>query len=175
MPTRTPEEPGPLPELHEEAFGSWYGRHWERSRRLAAWLCGDPEDGADIAASVLVDVWSRWRVAGVPDAPEAYLSRAIRNRAATHLRRRDRERAATSRLRAHASAAVPSDPVLAVGDRDAVEHLLARLSDDERRTVALLYLDDLPCDEAAQQLGIRPATVRSRVHRTRRRLAGTAA
>jgi RNA polymerase sigma-70 factor, ECF subfamily len=155
-------------------FGAWYAQRWPPSLRLATRLVGDAEDGADIAASVLVDVWSRWQVTGMPEAPDAYLARAIRNRCASLFRRRDRERAAMQRLQARAGT-VPNEHEASIGDRDAVRRLLAALPADERRTVALLYLADQTAAETARQLGIRPASVRSRVHRTRRRLATAAA
>jgi RNA polymerase sigma-70 factor, ECF subfamily len=158
----------------DERFGAWYAERWEPSRRLATRLVGHPEDGADLAASVLVDVWARWLVTGIPDAPDAYLHRAIRNRTASHFQRRDRDRDATGRLRGEQPLSC-AGPEAAVVDRDAVEGVLARLPADERRTVALLYLADLPASETARELGIRPASVRSRVHRSRRRLASTAA
>jgi RNA polymerase sigma factor (sigma-70 family) len=158
----------------DERFGAWYAERWEPSRRLATRLVGDPEDGADIAASVLVDVWARWLITGVPEAPDAYLHRAIRNRIASHFQRRDRDREAKQRLRGDRALSY-AGPESAVADRDAVDDVLARLPADERRTMALLFLADLSASETARTLGIRPATVRSRVHRSRRRLSSTAA
>jgi RNA polymerase sigma-70 factor, ECF subfamily len=151
-------------------FAAWYAGHWEPARRLATRLVGDPTDGEDIAATVLLSVWERWERTGLPDAPGAYLNRAIRNRVASHFQRRDRERHATQRLGDGLGAAV-EDPQQTVTDRIEVDELLARLPDDERRTVALRYLADLPCDDTARVLGIRPVSVRSRIHRSRRRLA----
>jgi RNA polymerase sigma-70 factor, ECF subfamily len=156
-------------------LASWYAARWEPSRRLATRLLGNPEDGADVAAAVLVDVWARWQVTGMPDTPDAYLNRAIRNRVASHFQRRDRERAAVQRFAAHAGRSPQVGPEDRAADRDAVDHLLARLPDDERRTVSLLYLSDLTCTETARELGIRPVSVRSRVHRSRRRLAAPTA
>jgi RNA polymerase sigma factor (sigma-70 family) len=165
---------GPPARPSDGSFGAWYAERWPASLRLATRLVGDAEDGADITASVLVDVWSRWQVTGMPEAPDAYLNRAIRNRCASLFRRRDRERAAVQRLQDHAST-VLDEHEASIADRDAVRRLLAALPADERRTVALLYLADQTAAETARQLGIRPASVRSRVHRTRRRLATAAA
>jgi hypothetical protein len=156
----------------DERFGAWYAERWEPSRRLATQLVGHPEDGADLAASVLVDVGARWLVTGIPNAPaatctgpSATASPATSN-AATGI--------GTPRVASEASRR-SACPEAAVVDRDAVEGVLARLPADERRTVALLYLADLPASETARELGTRPASVRSRVHRSRRRLASTAA
>jgi RNA polymerase sigma-70 factor, ECF subfamily len=173
VPSPPADSPGPDVSPDPEGFGPWYAEHWEPALRFASRLVGDSEDGADIAASVLVDVWSRWQITGLPDAPDAYLFRALRNRVASHFQRRDRERAVTERLRAFGPATAAS-PEAAVADRETVADLLDRLPADERRTVTLRYLADLPATETARVLGIRPASVRSRVHRTRRRLADAA-
>jgi RNA polymerase sigma-70 factor, ECF subfamily len=165
---------GPPARPSDGSFGAWYAERWQPSLRLATRLVGDAEDGADIAAGVLVDVWSRWQLTGVPEAPGAYLNRAIRNRCASHFRRRDRERAALQRLQGHAETLLHEHEA-SIDDQDAVRRLLAALPVDERRTVALVYLADQTAAETARQLGIRPASVRSRIHRSRRRLATTAA
>jgi RNA polymerase sigma-70 factor, ECF subfamily len=161
-----PSEPTPTEADH--AFAAWYAASWEGARRLATRLVGDATDGEDLAASVLVDVWHRWRTAGMPDRPDAYLHRAIRNRSSTVFRQRDRDRAGAPLTLDLATAPGPEDTIVV---RDEVEQLLGRLPDDDRRTVELLYLDGLSCAETARRLGVRPASVRSRVHRTRRRLA----
>jgi RNA polymerase sigma-70 factor, ECF subfamily len=162
IPTSTPEPGRP-------GFAAWYGDRWEPSRRLAARLTGNDADGEDIAAAVLVDVWQRWQLTGWPDAPDAYLHRAVRNRVASHLQRRDREREATVRL-GQRDRSDQRDPATVVTDRVAVDEVLAELPPEERRTVELRYLADLSGPATARALGLRPVPVRSRIHRSRRRV-----
>jgi DNA-directed RNA polymerase specialized sigma24 family protein len=107
-------------------------------------------------------------VVGVPEAPEAYLARAVRNEVASHFRRRGRERTAVGRLEAgHADR---SAEVIAL-EREGVRLLLSALPTADRRTFALRGLADLPFDEIARELQLQPVSVRSRVRRTRRRTA----
>jgi RNA polymerase sigma-70 factor, ECF subfamily len=160
----------PRPDDDELTFAAWYAASWDSARRLATRLVGDATDGEDLAASVLADVWLRWRTAGRPDTPDAYLQRAIRNRSTTVFRQRDRDRSTAAAPLDPGSATAP-DPEDTVVVRDEVAHLLARLPDDDRRVLELRYLADLTGAETARRLGLRPASVRSRVHRTRRRLA----
>jgi RNA polymerase sigma-70 factor, ECF subfamily len=166
----TDGHPAPTPTSDDLAFAAWYAASWDGARRLATRLVGDATDGEDLAASVLLDVWRRWRTTGRPDTPDAYLHRAIRNRSAAVFRQRARDRAigATALDPGDVTTPGPEDAVVV---RDEVAQLLGRLPDEDRRTLQLLYLDDLSGAEAARQLGLRPATVRSRVLRTRRRLA----
>jgi RNA polymerase sigma-70 factor, ECF subfamily len=162
------------PTPHDATFAGWYEARWEPTRRLAARLIGNDADGEDIAAAVLVDVWQRWQLAGWPDAPDAYLHRAVRNRVASSFQRRDRERQATERLGRAERAERQLDPATVVTDRLAVDEVLAELPPDERRTVELRYLADLSGAATARALGIRPVSVRSRIHRSRRRLLAAA-
>jgi RNA polymerase sigma-70 factor, ECF subfamily len=160
--------PEPTTTDDELGFAAWYAASWDSARRLATRLVGDPTDGEDLAASVLVDVWHRWRTVGMPDRPDAYLQRAIRNRSTAVFRRRDRDRSVAALIPDLATIPSPEDAVVV---RDEVGQLLGGLPDEDRRTVEFLYLDGLSCAETARRLGVRPASVRSRVHRTRRRLA----
>jgi RNA polymerase sigma factor (sigma-70 family) len=154
--------------LDDAAFGSWYAARWEPTRRLAARLVGDRTVAEDIAAEVLLNVWRRWQVTGPPDAPDAYLARAVRNRVASHFRTKARDRALTARL---SSDEVTPDHAGPVADRDEVAGLLGRLPEAERTTLSMIYLDGLSAAEVARRLGLQPASVRSRVLRGRRRLA----
>jgi RNA polymerase sigma factor (sigma-70 family) len=152
----------------DAGFGRWYAERWEPTRRLATHLVGDRTVAEDIASEVLLNVWRRWQVAGPPDAPDAYLARAVRNRVASHFRTEARARALTARLGA---AEVAPDHAGPVADRDAVVDLLGRLPEAERTTMSMIYLDGLTAAEVARRLGLQPASVRSRVLRGRRRLA----
>jgi RNA polymerase sigma-70 factor (ECF subfamily) len=53
--------------------------------------------------------------------------------------------------------------------------LLAALSEEQRQIVTLYYLEGRSCDEVAEMLGVAAGTVRSQLHRARRRFAEAAA
>lgn len=152
----------------DEEFGPWYAEQWPAALRLARHLLRDATAAEDVASDVLLRVWERWRVTGLPDAPEAYVARAIRNAVASVYRRRDRDRALLAKV---PEVAVTADPGDAFADELTVADVLRRLPEAERTTVRLAYLQDLSTEQVARQLGVQPATVRSRLHRARRRLA----
>ena len=56
--------------------------------------------------------------------------------------------------------------------REAVQQILQRLPESERTVMTLHYLGEMSCEEVAEYLGISPNTVKSRLHRARKRLEG---
>jgi RNA polymerase sigma-70 factor (ECF subfamily) len=67
-------------------------------------------------------------------------------------------------------AATRSDPMAQALDRDLLGAAIRTLSPDHRVVVALRFYRDLPVDEIARRLGIRPGTVHSRLHYAMKRL-----
>ena len=55
-------------------------------------------------------------------------------------------------------------------DRDLISAALSTLRPDDRIVIALRFYRDLTIDDIASQLGIRPGTVKSRLHNALRRL-----
>jgi RNA polymerase sigma factor (sigma-70 family) len=151
-------ETEPVHRATDDPFGEWYAARWQAAHRLAHRLLGDRVLAEDIASDTLLRVWERWQVAGEPALPDAYLARAIRNAVA-----------ATYRQPGPAE-----DHGAALVDRAEAVAVLRRLPAAERQTLQLFYLDDLSAEEVARRMGVQPATVRSRLHRGRRRLAPTA-
>ena len=54
--------------------------------------------------------------------------------------------------------------------RDLVKHLLQKLPESERTVVTMHYLAEMPCEKISEFLGVSPNTVKSRLHRARKRL-----
>ena len=54
--------------------------------------------------------------------------------------------------------------------REVVNHLLRKLPESERTVVTLHYLAEMSCEEISEFLGVSPNTVKSRLHRARKRL-----
>lgn len=127
-------------------------------RRLYGTLClvtGDRVEAEELMQEAFLKVWERWdRVRAMQD-PAGYLYRTafnlLRNRV------RSAVRAARRRLRPDA----PVDAFGLVDEREDLLNAVRRLSPRQRAAVVLLHLMDLPAEEAARLLGVRPATVRS--------------
>ena len=56
--------------------------------------------------------------------------------------------------------------------RAAVKRLLEKLPESERTVVTMHYLSEMPCEKISEFLGVSPNTVKSRLHRARKRLEG---
>lgn len=54
--------------------------------------------------------------------------------------------------------------------REVVEILLQKLPMSERTTVSLHYLSEMTCEDISESMGVSPNTVKSRLHRARKRL-----
>jgi len=158
------------------AFGELYERHvaavhaWQR-RRL-------PFAAADLTAETFAQAWlSRRRFRDRRDSSALpWLLGIARNVLAESVRRDRVETRARERL------GLPLD-LAAEGGYAEVEDRLSpraslaegvqRLPEHERRALELRVLDELPYDEVAGALAIRPAAARLRVSRALRRLALT--
>ncbi len=66
------------------------------------------------------------------------------------------------------------DPLAVVDDRDRILDLLGDLDIELREVLVLRHLHDWPVADVAEVLDIAPGTVKSRLHRARRRIAGNA-
>ena len=65
---------------------------------------------------------------------------------------------------------VGADPADLGGDDDVVRAALAMLPPNDREVIQLTIWEELSAPEVAAVLGLPPATVRTRLHRARRRL-----
>ena len=54
--------------------------------------------------------------------------------------------------------------------RDLVKRLLQKLPESERTVVTMHYLAEMPCEKISEFLGVSPNTIKSRLHRARKRL-----
>lgn len=146
--------------------------------RVLAYLCRrlpSAEDAADAYQDTLTTAWRKVHTAPT-DPTEAlpWLLAVARRTAANHRRASTRRLAATDRL-AVELAAGGGGGVAALGVDDTatarVTEVVATLGEDDREVVALTYWDGLTADQVAVVLGVRPATVRKRLERARRRVA----
>jgi len=129
-----------------------------------------PEDAADVVAETFLVAWRR--IDAVPPGDEArlWLYGVARRQLANHRRGQLRRTRLADRLRrelpvALASARAPEDHRVA-----AVHAALARLDEEDREILRLTSWEDLTPAQIATVLGIPGVTVRSRLHRARKRL-----
>jgi RNA polymerase sigma factor (sigma-70 family) len=146
---------GPAPT--SAGFDAVYQRERQPMLRLAYLLVGSTEAAEDLVHDAFIELYQRWETV---DAPGAYVRRAVVNRSMSWHRR---DRVARAWLDRHAGdqrlAELHGEPHEPLWD------LVLQLSPPQRTAVVLTYYLDLTSEAAAEQMGCRPATVRSLVFR----------
>ncbi|MXZ95981.1 MAG: sigma-70 family RNA polymerase sigma factor [Acidimicrobiaceae bacterium] len=148
-------EPARAPVNGYDGFEGLFAAKRVPMLRLATLLVGSPAIAEEVVQDAFSAVNERWETV---ERPAAYLKTSVVNGCAGILRRRTIEQ----RYRAARVEVADSDiPEQLIDLRSALD----RLSDRQRLAVVLRYFADLPDDQIAEALGVRPATVRSLVHR----------
>lgn len=120
---------------------------------------GTRDDAADLLAETMLQAWRR--VEDMPIAPERrrmWLFTIAANVLANHRRSARRRSALADRLRQHLTPSPEPDHAEAAAVRDAV----LRLHEAQRELVMLIHWEGFSIVEAAQILGVKPSTARSR-------------
>jgi RNA polymerase sigma factor (sigma-70 family) len=139
-----------------ETMGEAYRRLQPAMVRLAHLLTGSVEVAEDVVHDAFLACGERWDSIEVPDA---YVHRAVTNRAWSALRRGGRERDKAARAGRVATVTV------GVPEIDETWDVLRLLPDRQRIALVLRFYEDLPEAEIARLLACRPGTVKSLIHR----------
>jgi RNA polymerase sigma-70 factor (ECF subfamily) len=133
------------------------------ARRIAP-----PDDVADITQEAMIRAWRSLRTAPAPDHPSAWLRTIVRREAIRH---RARNRVVLS-LDEHGELAdqAASKRLDVVDLQLDVRQAVRRLTPQDRKLLALRYVDDLTQPAVALALGIPEGTAKVRLHRARGRL-----
>jgi RNA polymerase sigma-70 factor, ECF subfamily len=161
------ETPSVDREARADAFLALADRHLDASYRLAHAILRDRPEAEDATHDAFVMAWRKWDSLRDRALFERWFDRILvnicRNRLRGMSRRRFGETAASPPL------TVPN-PYRQVHERDALWPAIARLTPDQRIVVSLRFYRDLSIDEIALRVGVRPGTVKSRLHRALRGL-----
>lgn len=130
--------------------------------RFAYLLCADAQRAEDFVQEALVRCHRRWRRIEHDVGLDAYVRKTILRQFLSWRRRRAAEDVPTDRFDERGG---QDDMVAAIGERDAMHRLLARLPRQQRAVLVLRYYEDLPDQRIAELLGCSAATVR--VHASR--------
>lgn len=160
-----------------DAFDALVRRHEDRLFRSLAAFLGNAEDALDAAQEAFVKAFrsiSRFRG---ESGFYTWLYRIALNTAVSGRRRRVPVAGVSDgvwRDWAHKNPSADDDPAEQVqrAERiDAVRAAIADLDDDHRSVIVLRDIDGFSYGEIADVLGVGAGTVKSRLHRARRRLA----
>ena len=150
----------------EADFEAFYNASSRRLLGHVYAMVGDLAEAEDALQEAYARAWQRWdRVAGYED-PEAWV-RTVAYRIAVSSWRRT-----ANRLRAHRRGAGPDETPGASPDRLALIAALRAIPAEQRRTIVLHHLVGLSVEEIAHETGTPAGTVKSRLARGRRALAG---
>jgi RNA polymerase sigma factor (sigma-70 family) len=144
-----------------EAFGQLAAGEIDRLHAIARLILRDPDLAEDAVQEALVRCWRRLPRLQDVERFDGWLYRILMRTVADEFGRRRRFQASVLPLRVEPSI---GDSARAVADRDQLEQGFRVLSVDHRAIVVLHHYVGLPLPEAAEVLGIRPGTAKSRYH-----------
>jgi len=158
-----------IPRLVDAHGGRLYG--------LGLKLCGNPEDAEDLVQEVFLQAYRKWHQFEGRSDPSSWLY-TIGARACQRMhRRRSGEPARMEPLAdllpseddavPDPEAEGPLDAQLRREAREVIDRALLALPPDFRLTLVLKDIAELSVSEVAEVLGIKEATVKTRVHRAR--------
>ena len=159
-----------------DALEAFYRDHVEAVQRFVARRVSDPHLAADLTADVFlaaVDGAATYDSSRGPVV--AWLYGVGRNAIAAEARRRTRELLAVRRIEGRrlldgAALARIEERLDAERESRRLHRAIAELPEDDRALLELVSLDGLSIADAARVLGVKPATARVRLHRSRARV-----
>jgi RNA polymerase sigma-70 factor, ECF subfamily len=147
-------------------FESFFRAEYRSLCQALLLLVGDAFEAEEIAQETMTRVLERWDRVGAMGSPAGYAYRTALN-----LQRKRIRRLAVRAKRRFVSVRI-EDVGPEAEDRHDVRRALAALPEGQRAALVLVDWLDLDTDEAGRVLGIKPASVRVRLHRARSTLRG---
>lgn len=155
-----------------EAFAALYRAEAPRALQTAYFITGGWADAEDCLQEAAVRAW---RSIGrfTPGRPfRPWFLKFVANEALKSRRRRVWSSLPDSDLLPAAAGDAPEVRAEQSEQQRLVLDAIAELDSNHRAPVVLFYFEDFSEAEVAEVLGIRPSTVKSRLHTARQRLAG---
>jgi RNA polymerase sigma-70 factor (sigma-E family) len=144
------------------AVGSLYQETAVRLIRLAYVILSDRQAAEDVVQEAFCNLYRQWSRLDDPERARHYVRASVINGCRTVMRR---QRVRTSRVLYELPAAAADASVLASEERDNLIRSVDRLPDRQREALVLRFYLDLPDEDIARLMSIRPSTVRSSIHR----------
>ncbi|HJP90225.1 MAG TPA: RNA polymerase sigma factor [Candidatus Limnocylindrales bacterium] len=147
-----------------DAFSQLAAQSIGRLTAIARLILRDEYGAQDAVQETLVEAWRSLPSLRDPDRFDAWTRRLLVRACSRGRERARRVRAAEIQLTPAAEPAIPGGEArLAL--RDQLDRGLARLPQEQRAVVVLVYYLDLPLADAAEALGIPLGTTKSRLNR----------
>lgn len=155
------------------SFALFVRRHERRVAAIAARLCDDPRDVAEITQDTFVHIWHNASQFRYESSVETWIYRIAVHTALMRLRRKRLPQISLERARTIAAAGAADLTAEEAARRDriaAVRAALRTLPADQRAAVVLRDIEGLSAAEAAAVLQVTEANLKSRLHRGRMRM-----
>jgi RNA polymerase sigma factor (sigma-70 family) len=146
-------------------FVAFFNAHYGDVAKALFLLTRNAGEAEELTQEAMTRVYERWSRVRTMDAPAGYLYRTALN-----LQRKRARRSAIAAAMHVPGGREGVDPARVVEDRSEVLRLLATLSVHQRQAVVLVEWLGLDSTEAAAVLGIKPVSVRTRLHRAKEAL-----
>jgi RNA polymerase sigma-70 factor (ECF subfamily) len=150
----------------QASFEAFYRASRQRVYACLFALTGDPSEAQDAVHEAYARAWQRWSRLERYDDPEAWVRTVARRVAVSHWRRA-RNRVIAQRRVGEPTPLPGPDP-----DTVALVTALGQLPLAQRTAIVLHHLVGLPVAEVAAETGVAEGTVKARLSRGRRTLAG---
>lgn len=154
--------------------GSYAGlvdRHLASVYAVVARIVINRDDAEDLTQETFVRAFERLALYDMERCFRNWILKIATNLAINHLRRQRRERVVRLQLveerKAKANPAPRTDEIPGSGQW---RHLLGQLDEMQRTAIVLFHFEQMPCAEIADVLDVPATTVRTHLHRGRRRL-----
>ncbi len=149
-----------------DSFDAFYRATRQRLFEFLYALTGNAAEAQDVLHEAYARAWQRWSTVRDCDSPEAWMRTVARRIAVSRWRR------ARNAFTAHRRAGPPGDLPGPNPDSVALVTALARLPVEQRTAIVLHHLCDLPVAAVARETQAPEGTVKARLARGRRALAG---
>jgi RNA polymerase sigma-70 factor, ECF subfamily len=148
----------------EASFEVFFERRFASVARALVLVTGDEAEAEEVTEEAFARAWDRWDRVKTMASPVGYVYRTAVNL------NRNRMRGIARELRRQRPPDRLADPAETAGDRDRIRRALATLPLNQREAIVFVGLFGMDTEEAAAALGIKPASLRSRLHRARAEL-----
>jgi RNA polymerase sigma-70 factor, ECF subfamily len=153
-----------------DAYGELVRRHQRAAIRVAATIAGS-DRAADAAQEGFLRAHRSLHRFDPRRPFRPWLLRIVANAAKNEHRADVRHRRLADRVvELRLEPPEPDDPAVRTEEREALRAALCRLSVDDRVVLALRWFEEMSEADMAQVIGVRPGTVKSRLHRALTRL-----
>lgn len=159
---------------HPDAFAFLVARYQGLFLARASAVMRDRDDAEDVVQEAFVRIFRfAPRFTAANGTFKAWGMTVLMNVARTHWQRRAKHRTRTASLsQEHYESLPDQDRTDAIDAKDIIERALAWVSPDAATILRLAYIERVPYETIAQDMGLTAGAVKTRVHRAKKELKG---